>query len=233
MSDPEPTKEETMEKATTEEITGAVEETTDVPETTTSDEAGSPAVAAPDTASKKKRKNILITIGLVVVILAAVIGAFVLLSGPVATKGDTVAVYYNESFENGTLYFSNMNTTIPLVFTIGNSSVISGFQNAVTGMSVGEIKTVDLPYAEAYGPYDPGLVQTFNRTGPIANMTFVPGEYYEVYYRPINAYSQVKILNITPKTITWDANNPLAGQNLTFTIQLANITPANTTASAA
>ena len=77
MTDPEPVKEEISEEAA-----GPVDETMDVPATTTSDEAGSPAVAAPDTASEKKRKNVLITIGVVVVIIIAAIGAFVLLQAP-------------------------------------------------------------------------------------------------------------------------------------------------------
>jgi FKBP-type peptidyl-prolyl cis-trans isomerase 2 len=33
----------------------------------------------------------------------------------------------------------------------------------------------------------------------------------------------VKILNVTPSTVTVDANFELAGQNLTFTIKLAAI----------
>jgi len=227
MSDPEPVKEE-ITKESTEATTGAVAETTDAPGTAAGGTEESPtekAVAAPDPRAAQKRKNLFITIGVVVAI-----GAFIYLTIPVATNGDTVAVYYNESFENGTVYFSNMNSTTPLVFTIGNSSVITGVQDAVTGMRLGDTKTVDISSTDAYGQYDPGLVQTLNRTGPIANTTFTPGQYFTVYYRPINAYSTVKILNVTGKTITWDANNPLAGYNLTFTIKLAGITPANTTA---
>ena len=162
--------------------------------------------------------------GVAVIVFLVAVGAYLLLSGPVATTGDTVTVFYNESFDNGTVYLSNMNSTSPLVFTIGNSSVITGVQNAVAGMRVGDTKTVDISSADAYGQYDPGLIQTLNRTGPIANTTFILGQYYTVYYKPINAYSTVKIINVTEKTITWDANNPLAGYNLTFTIKLANIT---------
>jgi len=230
MTDPEPVKEEISEEAA-----GPVEETMDVPVTTTSDEAGSPAVAVPDTASEKKRKNMLIMIGVVVVIIVAAIGAFLFFSGPVAEKGDTVAIYYNESFENGTLYLSAMNTTYPpLIFIIGNSSVIPGVQDAVIGMSPGEIKTVNIPYTAAYGAYDPGLVQTVNRTGPVAqmifgNMTLKPG-HYTVRYKTTNTVSIMTILNVTNTTLTLDTNNPLVGYNLTFTIQLANLTKANTAA---
>jgi peptidylprolyl isomerase len=216
MSDTEPVKEEISPESTGEK-TSAGE-----PEQST-------ASAVPDAASKKKRTHLLIMTGVAVIVVLVAVGAYLLLSGPVASTGDTVAILYNESFDNGTVYLSNMNSTTPLVFTIGNSSVITGVQDAVTGMRVGDIKTVDISAADAYGPYDPGLVQTLNRTGPIKNTTFTPGQYFTVYYKPINAYSTVKILNVTEKTVTWDANNPLAGYNLTFTIKLASITQANTT----
>jgi len=177
---------------------------------------------------RRKQNTLLIAVAAAIVIILAGAGSYFLLSGQgvpgqVAGMNDSVAVYYTEYFENGTVIDSNVNATTPLVFTIGNSSVISGFQKAVIGMSVDQVKTVNLSYLQAYGAYDPGLVQTINRTGPIANTTFVPGETYNVYYRPTNSYSKVKILNVTDKTITWDANNPLVGYNLTFTIKLAGI----------
>ncbi len=141
-----------------------------------------------------------------------------------ATKGDTVSVYYTGAFDNGTVFDSNMNSTQPITFTLGNSSVIPGFDEAVTGMSVNQIKTVTIPYTKAYGAYDPGLVQTINRTGPIENTTFVVGQLYTVHYKTANTYSTIKILNVTPKTVTFDANNRMAGENLTFTIKLDNLT---------
>ena len=220
MSEPEP-----VNKKISEEAAGPANPDTEAPEATAGDKPSLPAGTL-----KKKQIPLLILAG-VIIIVAAFIGAIFLSSVPVATTGDTVAIYYNESFENGTLYLSNMNTSYPsLVFTIGNSSVIEGVQRAVIGMSPGEVKTVTIPYTEAYGAYDPGLVQTLNRTGPIANTSFTPGQIFTIYYRPTNSYSAVKIINVTEKTITWDANNPLVGENLTFTIRLANILKVNATA---
>ncbi|MGD0534360.1 MAG: FKBP-type peptidyl-prolyl cis-trans isomerase [Methanoregula sp.] len=212
---------------TTEEIAGPVEEKKDVPESTSADEKEKSAEtkdAVKVNGKREKQWNLLITIGVAVVIIVAAACAFVYLTASVATKGDTVSVYYTEAFENGTVYISNMNTTEPLVFTLGNSSVIPGFEEAVTGMSVNQIKTVTIPYTKAYGAYDPGLVQTINRTGPIENTTFVVGQLYTVHYKTANTYSTIKILNVTPKTVTFDANNRMAGENLTFTIKLDNLT---------
>ena len=230
MSDPEPGKEATKEESP-HMISALMAENAAVAETPAGLTEASPVETAGAVQIHKKTFTV---IGAVVVIIAAVMGAYIILTMPTAMNGDTVAIYYNESFENGTVYLSAMNTTYPpLVFIIGNSSVISGVQDAVIGMSPGETKTVIIPYTQAYGAYDPGLVQTLNRTGPIANASFTAGEYYSIHYKTTDTYSTVKILKVSPTTITWDANNPLAGYNLTFTIQLANLTRASTAAATA
>jgi peptidylprolyl isomerase len=141
----------------------------------------------------------------------------------VARTGDTVSVYYTGTFENGTLFDSNRGNPLPTVFILGNSSVIEGFEEAVTGMSVNQEKTVDIPAAKAYGVYNASLIRTVNRTGPIASTTFTAGESYSIRDRTSNAVSIVKILEVTPTTVTWDANDPLAGLNFTFTIKLTGI----------
>ena len=141
----------------------------------------------------------------------------------VAEIGDIVAVYYTGLFENGTVFDSNMNATTPVVFALGNSSVIQGFNEAVTGMSVNQEKTVFIPADKAYGEYNASLIRTVNRTGPIANTTFTEGQFYSIHDRKTNSISVVRILNVTPTTVTWDANDPLAGQNFTFTIKLVQI----------
>jgi peptidylprolyl isomerase len=145
-------------------------------------------------------------------------------SRQVAATGDTVSVYYNGMFENGTVFESNMNATTPVEFTLGNSSVIEGFEDAVIGMSLNQQKTVYIPSDKAYGAYNTSLIHTVNRTGPIANTTFVEGQSYYIHDRETNAVSIVRILNVTPTTVTWDANDPLAGLNFTFTIKLVGIT---------
>jgi peptidylprolyl isomerase len=144
----------------------------------------------------------------------------------VAKTGDTVAVYYTGLFENGTVFESNMNSTVPAVFTLGNSSVIQGLEEAVTGMSVDQVKTVSIPAERAYGKYNASLIRTVSRTGPIANTTFVEGQSYRINNRQANTYSIIRILNVTPTTVTWDTNDPRAGLNFTFTIRLVKIASA-------
>jgi FKBP-type peptidyl-prolyl cis-trans isomerase 2 len=212
--------------ATPEEKTEPVAENTDAPEKTSADakeETPESQDAVPKPEKREKRKNLLITVGVAAIIIIAAACAFVFLTPQVATTGDRVSVSYTVAFDNGSVIDSNMNST-PLEFRLGNKSVITGVEKAVTGMSINQVKTVTIPYTDAYGAYDPGLIQTLNRTGPLANTTFVAGQFYTVHDKIANTYSTIKILNVTPTTITWDANNRLAGENLTFTIKLDNLT---------
>jgi FKBP-type peptidyl-prolyl cis-trans isomerase 2 len=54
-------------------------------------------------------------------------------------------------------------------------------------------------------------------------MTPVAGQYYSIRRTTDGAVSVVKIINVTPTTITWDENHELAGKNLTFTLRLVSI----------
>jgi peptidylprolyl isomerase len=212
---------------TMEEKTGPVEEKKDMPENTSADKKEKPPETkdtVKDNGKQEKQKNLLITIGVAIVIIVAAACAFIFLTPQVATKGDTVSVYYTEAFDNGTVFYSNMNSTNPVVFTLGNSSVIAGFEDEVAGMSANQVKIVTLPPEKAYGAYNPALVQTVNRTGPLANVSFVAGQTYTIHDKISNTYTPITILNVTPTTITWDANNRMAGQNVTFTIKLDNLT---------
>lgn len=159
-----------------------------------------------------------------VVIVLSIIG--LILFYPIAAKaGDTVSVYYTGMLDDGTVFDSNVNGT-PLEFTLGAGQMIPGFDKAVTGMAVGEEKTVTLAPDEAYGPYYPDFVVTVNRSANFSIENPVVGQHLIVTVPSTGTTTRVKILNVTPSTVTIDANADLAGQNLTFRIKLASITQA-------
>jgi peptidylprolyl isomerase len=170
----------------------------------------------------RNRKFLMIAGGAIALVAVAVAATFILSNPVVAMNGDNVSVYYTLTFENGTVIDSNMNGT-PSSLIVGSTDVIPGFSNAIVGMRINQEKTVTIPYDLAYGPYRGDLIRVVNRTGPIANTTFTVGQYYTIHSTTNNAISMIKILNVTPSTVTWDENSPLAGQNLTFTIQVVSV----------
>jgi peptidylprolyl isomerase len=100
--------------------------------------------------------------------------------------------------------------------------MIRGFDDAVSGMKAGEVKTVTLTPDVAYGEYDEALLFPADRS------TFPEGEEPEVgqqFYISDNSGRQypVTIADITEDEIILDANHKLAGKNLTFEITLVSV----------
>ena len=72
-------------------------------------------------------------------------------------KGDKVTVHYTGKFEDGKLFDTSKDGE-PMTFELGSGHVIAGFDEAVTGMKKGDIKTVNIPPDKAYGDYKQDLV---------------------------------------------------------------------------
>ena len=179
-------------------------------------------------AAVRQRQYLLagIAIAIAIAVIAVIVVFLILPVMYTARAGDTAGVYYTVTLDNGTVFDSNFNKT-PLSFTLGEGMVVPGFDEAVTGMAVGQTKTVYIPVAKAYGPYNPSLVQTVPLNLFPANTTLVPGEKL-LHSLPDGSTRPVTVVNVTSAGVTIDANYVLAGQNLTFTIKLANIQKGST-----
>jgi peptidylprolyl isomerase len=92
----------------------------------------------------------------------------------------------------------------------------------VIGMAVGETKTINIPFDQAYGPYDNNLVLTVDRSQFSPHITPEVGEALNLR-QPDGHVFTVMIGEVTADTITLDANHPLAGEDLTFDLELAEI----------
>jgi len=140
-----------------------------------------------------------------------------------ATDGDTVSVHYTGTLEDGTEFDSSRGKD-PLTFTIGAGQMITGFDNAVRGMKVGEIKTVTLPPEEAYGPHHADLVAVLSRDQFPEGITLTIGQRVPMQ-NDLGQQFMATIIEIGPSTVTIDANHELAGKSLIFEIELVSITP--------
>ena len=167
-------------------------------------------------AIRKKQYTQYAVVAVAIVIVLLIVGFF--LSGPSgAKKGDTVMVYYTGTLDNGTEFDNNLDRD-PLIFTIGNNTVIPGFEEAVIGMTANATKIVHIPVDKAYGPHLNSLVHVVNRSNLPADMNPEAGKFYTITRDTDGAVARVQVLNVTKDTVTLDENHKLAGQNLTFSI---------------
>ena len=71
----------------------------------------------------------------------------------------TVSVNYTGKLEDGSIFDSSVGEgREPLSATLGQGSLIPGFEMGLVGMSEGETKTINIPFEEAYGDVNPQMV---------------------------------------------------------------------------
>ena len=139
-----------------------------------------------------------------------------------AKQGDTVRVHYTGTLDDGQEFDSSRGLD-PLTFTLGTGSVIQGFDDAVTGMAVGDEKRVTIPADEAYGPRREDLTLQLPRSELPADMAIEEGSQLRMEQGDQSVVVTVRQLD--DATVTLDANHPLAGESLTFDLRLVEIVP--------
>lgn len=138
-----------------------------------------------------------------------------------AKSGNTVKIHYTGTLDDGTEFDSSAGRE-PLEFAIGSGQVIPGFDSAVDGMTVGDSKTVTIPAGEAYGERHDQLVQEVPKTALPDDMKPEIGMQLQSQ-GPDGQVMNLQVIAVEVESITVDGNHPLAGQALTFAIELVEI----------
>lgn len=134
--------------------------------------------------------------------------------------GDTVRVHYTGTLADGT-EFDTSRGRDPISFTLGDGDVIPGFETAVAELEVGQSATVTIPAAEAYGDRNEDALQQFPRE---AFGESIPQVGWGVELQnPQGQRVNAMVVEIGDEAVTLDFNHPLAGQDLTFDLELVQI----------
>lgn len=136
-------------------------------------------------------------------------------------KGHFVKVCYTARLESGEVV-DHTDKCNPIEIEVGAGDLIQGFENALIGMAQNEKKTITLTADEAYGPRDEDLTQSFVRSDLPADFQPQVGEVI-VIENPEGDQILATITMIEDQDIVVDLNHPLAGQSLTFDIEVAEI----------
>jgi peptidylprolyl isomerase len=137
-----------------------------------------------------------------------------------AITGDLVRVHYKGTLVDGTVFDSSEGRE-PLEFTLGQGMVIPGFENAVTGMEVGASVVRTIPADEAYGPMREEMVIKIPKDQFPEDMQLELGQ--ELQLEGPGGALVAQIVGIEEDGVMLDANHPLAGEDLTFSITLESI----------
>lgn len=136
-------------------------------------------------------------------------------------KGSQVKVHYQGTLSDGSVFDSSYESD-PLEFTVGEGHIIPGFERSVEGMAVDEEKTFTLTPDDAYGQKRDDLIFSFPKEKLPEDINPEPGQQLQMTDEKNRPFA-VTVTKVDADQITLDANPPLAGKDLTFSIKLVDI----------
>lgn len=138
-----------------------------------------------------------------------------------AKTGDTVTIHYTGTLTDGTEFDSSRGRE-PLEFELGSGQVIAGFDKAVTGMEVGESKSVTIPPEDGYGDRNEQMVHDVPKSALPDDLDPVEGMGLQARGQDGQVF-RLTVISVGDESVTVDANHPLAGKDLNFDIELVAI----------
>jgi peptidylprolyl isomerase len=159
-----------------------------------------------------------------------------------AKKGDRVTINFTGTLEDGTVFDTTLSDgehkheheegcsdcgceTGPMELTLGEGEFFEQLEEALIGMAPGEKKTITIAAADAFGEYDEDKVFTVDRDQVPEDLKPEIGQELELTDEDDETVG-VAVIDMDDKTITFDSNHPLAGEDLTFDFELVEILPA-------
>ena len=109
-----------------------------------------------------------------------------------------------------------------LPYMHGASNIVPGLEKELTGKAVGDALDVEVVPEEGYGIRNPSLVQEVPKEAFPPEADVSPGAQFLMQGeqgQPIPIW----ITGVTDETVTIDANHPLAGQTLHFSVKIEGV----------
>lgn len=143
------------------------------------------------------------------------------------TGGSKVDLHFEVSLENGTVIDSTFDRPQPVTLTIGDGSLLKGFEKVLINLTAGDTRTAHLSPDEAFGQGNPDNVQSFSHA-QFATTGGVPEVGMMIEFDDKGKNSLVGVVSeVSDNEIKVDFNHPLAGQNVIFKVQIIKVTPPN------
>ncbi len=134
-------------------------------------------------------------------------------------ENDWVSVDYDGFLDDGQMFDTSKNRQ-PLKFKVGMGMVISGFEDGVIGMNIGEEKEIKITPEHGYGPKNTEIAKLPKE---LLNGISDLQEGKEIMVMSGVGPLSLFISKIEDETIDAILNHPLAGKNLIFKVKLLEI----------
>ena len=132
-----------------------------------------------------------------------------------------VSFHYTLSNDAGEALESTREREQPMAYLHGAGNIIPGLEKAMSGKAEGDKFQVTLGPSEAYGERNPGNLRRIPIKHFRDSRALKPGQMVNIQTRQGNFQAVVK--KIGRFNVDVDANHPLAGETLTFDVEIAGV----------
>ncbi len=130
-----------------------------------------------------------------------------------------VSIHYTLTDDTGKKLDSSDGT--PLAYLHGNGNLIPGLERELEGKAAGDKLSVKIAAADAYGEFDKALVQRVPRRSLKGIADVQVG--MQLHTQSAHGVRAVTVTHVVGDMVTIDGNHPLAGQNLNFEVEVAEV----------
>ncbi len=135
--------------------------------------------------------------------------------------GSRVRMHYSITLEDGTVADSSFDEE-PIELTMGDGTLVQGLELAILGLQAGDRQTLKIGPENAFGYPDPQAVTTMGRSEFPADMPLEPGHIIG-FTTPGGDELPGAIKAVGDDEVTVDFNHPLAGHEITFTVEILDV----------
>ena len=136
-------------------------------------------------------------------------------------ENNTVKVHYTGKLADGQV-FDTSEGKEPLAFTLGQGSLIPGFEKGLIDMKLNEKKTINIAKDDAYGDPREDLIIEVPKSELPQEMTPEVGMGL-VSRTPEGQEMNLMVVEVREETVVLDGNHPLAGRDLIFDLEVVEI----------
>jgi FKBP-type peptidyl-prolyl cis-trans isomerase SlyD len=136
------------------------------------------------------------------------------------TDNAVVSIHYTLTNDAGETLDSSAGGEA-LTYLHGQGNIIPGLEAALLGKQVGDKLKVRIEPERGYGVRDPALTQEVPRSAFRGVDDIEVGMQFQAHAE--HGPQTVVVTNVTADTVTVDANHPLAGEYLTFDVEIASV----------
>lgn len=137
-----------------------------------------------------------------------------------------VAISYYMHLDSGEILRGSEAGPAILTFVAGYREIMPGLENRLLGMRKGEKKEFVVPPEEAFGFYDPTLVQGWDRERFPADADLHPGMAIVPAKSAIPVEFPFRVVEVRPDKVVLDQNHPLAGKKFHYQVEVIELRPA-------